>query len=197
MIAALLLAASVNPCSAAQTQMALDECWGRQAATASTRLRATYAAAAAAARPAGLAPALESAETAWLAARDKTCDLETSLYEGGSIEPMMASECVADQTQERTADLAALTRRIRAHARWGTLAPASRSIDAELNRVYGLYLRQVATLPAARRALIASEQTWLVYRDRECALERGDCLTRLEHERTNDLEDTWLGEVFW
>lgn len=63
--------------------------------------------------------------------------------------------------------------------------------------MYRLYLQQLATLPAAKRDLVAAERVWITYRDRECALEGGACLTQLERARTGDLENTWLGETFW
>ncbi len=198
MIHAILLAAAVAPCSSSATQMELDACWGQRATAAAATLRSTSARARATAPQYHVrATSIASAQTAWATARDRTCGLEAALYAGGSIEPMMTSKCLDALTRERTARLNALLARLHGHGRAAPLAPVSRSVDAELNRVYRLYLKQVATQPAARRTLIASEQAWIVYRDRACAIEGGSCLTDLERERVGDLEDTWLGDAFW
>jgi len=48
---------------------------------------------------------LISAQQAWIKFRDSSCEFETSAYEGGSIAPMIYSNCLADVTEQRTKDL--------------------------------------------------------------------------------------------
>lgn len=45
---------------------------------------------------------LITAEQAWIAYRDATCEFERSRYEGGSIEPLIYNSCLAQLTQEQT-----------------------------------------------------------------------------------------------
>ena len=42
-------------------------------------------------------------QLAWISARDKTCDFEESMNAGGTIAPMMYSECVDRMTRARSA----------------------------------------------------------------------------------------------
>ncbi|HEY9817556.1 MAG TPA: lysozyme inhibitor LprI family protein [Candidatus Obscuribacterales bacterium] len=46
-------------------------------------------------------PALIEAQEAWLAYRDTNCDFEASLFEGGSIQPLMYYSCLERMTDER------------------------------------------------------------------------------------------------
>lgn len=46
--------------------------------------------------------ALKAAQRAWLPYRDKTCDLEALAVEGGSMQPMVQSGCLARMSDERT-----------------------------------------------------------------------------------------------
>jgi uncharacterized protein YecT (DUF1311 family) len=48
---------------------------------------------------------LISTQQAWIKFRDSSCEFETSAYEGGSIAPMIYSNCLADVTEQRTKDL--------------------------------------------------------------------------------------------
>ena len=48
---------------------------------------------------------LISAQQAWIKFRDSSCEFETSAYEGGSIAPMIYSNCLAAVTEQRTNDL--------------------------------------------------------------------------------------------
>ena len=48
---------------------------------------------------------LISAQQAWIKFRDSSCEFETSAYEGGSIAPMIYSNCLADVTEQGTKDL--------------------------------------------------------------------------------------------
>ena len=48
---------------------------------------------------------LISAQQAWIKFRDSSCEFERSAYEGGSIAPMIYSNCLANVTEQRTKDL--------------------------------------------------------------------------------------------
>lgn len=48
---------------------------------------------------------LISAQQAWIKFRDSSCEFERSAYEGGSLAPMIYSNCLADVTEQRTKDL--------------------------------------------------------------------------------------------
>ena len=48
---------------------------------------------------------LITAQQAWIKFRDSSCEFERSAYEGGSIAPMIYSNCLADVTEQRTKDL--------------------------------------------------------------------------------------------
>jgi uncharacterized protein YecT (DUF1311 family) len=53
--------------------------------------------------PASDREALNEAETAWLIYRDLNCEFEASLFEGGSIQPLMYYSCMERMTDERIA----------------------------------------------------------------------------------------------
>jgi uncharacterized protein YecT (DUF1311 family) len=48
---------------------------------------------------------LQEAERAWITYRDKECTFEASGTEGGSVHPMIVSQCRADKARERTKQL--------------------------------------------------------------------------------------------
>jgi uncharacterized protein YecT (DUF1311 family) len=48
---------------------------------------------------------LKNAENAWLKYRDTNCEFVADQYKGGSIRPMIAAICLADVTNNRTAEL--------------------------------------------------------------------------------------------
>lgn len=50
---------------------------------------------------------LTDAELAWIEYRDKTCELEAAPYEGGTIQPLIYSQCLTRMTENRTAELQA------------------------------------------------------------------------------------------
>ena len=195
--AAMLLALAAEPCASAQTQSDLDICWAAQAQAADDALNATYKKVVAGLRGLGVDPkALVPVQLAWISARDKTCDFEMSLYEGGSIAPMIYSECVDRMTRARTQRLDGLLDTLKAEGVVTTAAPVSTSVDAELNRVYGLLMKQELTAKQKNK-LVAAEVAWLTYRDKACKLEGGSCFDALESERTKELEAGWVGEQFW
>jgi uncharacterized protein YecT (DUF1311 family) len=48
---------------------------------------------------------LITAQQAWIKFRDSSCEFERSAYEGGSLAPMIYSNCLANVTEQRTKDL--------------------------------------------------------------------------------------------
>lgn len=50
---------------------------------------------------------LVDAQLAWIAFRDANCQFASSRFEGGSIAPLIYSNCVERMTKQRTAELKA------------------------------------------------------------------------------------------
>jgi uncharacterized protein YecT (DUF1311 family) len=196
-IAAIVLAAAAaTPCGTTQTQRDLDVCWGGRAMQADSQLRTTYATVLSEMRRLRLGTkSLTGTQAAWDTARTTTCDFEESLYEGGSIAPMMNSQCVDRMTRARSDRLRAIFRTLVANRSAPALRPVSVSAAAELKNVYGLLYKRVT--PAQQKSLAASERAWTLYRDAACTLEGGGCLTDLALQRTLELKSGWIGEPFW
>ena len=107
--AALLLSASAlaDECDKATTQLELNTCSAQQYQAADKKLNQTYQAAIkrAAAPQRDL---LNKAQQAWIALRDADCNFIGSGTEGGSVQPMIISQCLTEKTVEREAFLASL-----------------------------------------------------------------------------------------
>lgn len=59
--------------------------------------------------PLPLEEALRQAQREWIEFRDDACAAEALLVQGGSMQPMVGTLCLARLTRERTADLAIFT----------------------------------------------------------------------------------------
>lgn len=107
--AALLLSAPAlaDDYANASTQMEMNTCAAAQFQTADKKLNETYQNALKRAEP-PQRDLLKKAQIAWIALRDADCALVSSGTEGGSIQPMIASQCMTDKTDEREAFLASL-----------------------------------------------------------------------------------------
>lgn len=107
--AALLLSASAlaDECDNATTQLELNTCSAQQYQAADKKLNQTYQSAIkrAAAPQRDL---LKKAQQAWIALRDADCNFIGSGTEGGSVQPMIISQCLTEKTVEREAFLASL-----------------------------------------------------------------------------------------
>lgn len=107
--AALLLSASAlaDECDNATTQLELNTCSAQQYQAADKKLNQTYQSAIkrAAAPQRDL---LKKAQQAWFALRDADCNFIGSGTEGGSVQPMIISQCLTEKTVEREAFLASL-----------------------------------------------------------------------------------------
>ncbi|MDE2482256.1 MAG: DUF1311 domain-containing protein [bacterium] len=173
----------------AQTQMQLDVSSGAEAKASMTRMSAAYRHAREAT---GNDPRLARTQQLWMAMRDTTCAYERALVAGGSLEPMVAAECVAALANQRTADLARIPPRSHSAPR---LQPTDPAVDKRLNHVYGAI---ASNLDASERPLLLdSELAWIRYRDAMCALIGGACSTTMERDRTKNLTDSWLGDPVW
>ena len=93
-----------NDC-AGQTQVELNACAAANLRNADSELNRVYRELLAKSSAAGKR-ALRDAQRAWIAYRDKHCAFETLGTAGGSIRPMLASQCLADLTLARTLRLA-------------------------------------------------------------------------------------------
>jgi len=107
--AALLLSASAlaDECANASTQTEMNTCAAQQYQAADKTLNQTYQTAIkrAAAPQRDL---LKKAQQAWIALRDADCALIGSGTEGGSVQPMIVNQCLAEKTNEREAWLASM-----------------------------------------------------------------------------------------
>lgn len=115
LLAALLLALPAaaraqTRCTDAQTQAQLNECAARDLRAAEGRMTQAYNA-----LRTGLTPAhrakLAGAQRAWTAFRAAHCNFEGLEVEGGSMQPMVVSFCMAEATETRTRQLRGLKTR--------------------------------------------------------------------------------------
>lgn len=107
--AALLMSASAlaDECSTASTQAEMNSCSAQQYQAADKMLNQTYQAAFKRA-PAPQQALLKKAQQAWITLRDADCAFIGSGTEGGSVQPMIVNQCLAEKTREREAFLASL-----------------------------------------------------------------------------------------
>lgn len=100
--------AVAGDCSEAVTQADMSECADQSYRAADKALNAEYGKAMAALdETAGTA--LRDAQRAWIAFRDLACKAEAAQYAGGSIAPMVFSDCLTRLTERRTEDLRLLS----------------------------------------------------------------------------------------
>jgi uncharacterized protein YecT (DUF1311 family) len=171
-------------------------CWSKQDNAADLALQSASTKVTAALHNEGIDRApYAAAQAAWATARDKTCAFEYQLYLPGTIAPQLGVECDVRMTRARTKRLTALLAAVQTKAARQAQLPVDAAADAELNRVYKLYVARLTS--AQRSSLAAAELAWINYRDKACALEGGRCLTELERERIAELQASWVGEAFW
>ena len=96
-------AAQSNPCDEARTQLEMNECADREYRKADAELNRVYQQLVRASG--GRDAKLKAAQLAWLKFRDAQCDYEAAFNEGGSMQPMTYSFCLADVTTARTKQL--------------------------------------------------------------------------------------------
>ncbi|HST52974.1 MAG TPA: lysozyme inhibitor LprI family protein [Pyrinomonadaceae bacterium] len=94
--------AAKSPCYDARTQLEMNECADKQFQAADAELNRVYKQLVSKAEN---DPKLKTAEVSWLKYRDDNCAYEASMYEGGSMQPMVYSFCLERMTKARTAEL--------------------------------------------------------------------------------------------
>lgn len=108
-VAALLAsgAAWADDCSNANTQTEMNQCAAAQYQAADKKLNETWQQALK--RASGQQQELlKKAQQAWISLRDADCAFLASGAEGGSMQPMLISQCMTDKSVEREAFLASL-----------------------------------------------------------------------------------------
>lgn len=108
-VAALLAsgAALAEDCSNANNQTEMNQCAAAQYQAADKKLNETWEQALK--RTSGKQQELlKKAQQAWISLRDADCAFLASGAEGGSMQPMLISQCMADKSVEREAFLASL-----------------------------------------------------------------------------------------
>ena len=109
------LAAQGLDCADASAQSVLDACAAQAFEAADAELNDAYEGAMFAAGAVdpdgarGLQDALREAQRLWLPFRDAACAAEAAIYEGGSLQPMVRSDCLARVTSARAQDLFVFT----------------------------------------------------------------------------------------
>ncbi len=108
-LSGLLISSAVlaDDCEKAQTQLELNQCYDALYKKDDLALNQTYK------KVLSIASAeqkdlLKQAQLAWIKVRDADCKFVSSGTEGGSVSPMIYSQCLADRTKERTAFLESL-----------------------------------------------------------------------------------------
>ena len=86
-------------------QTVLNECADAGFRAADAKLNAAYRAVTRRLTEDSARPSLVEAQRAWIRFRDAECAFDTNVYEGGSIRPMLFSQCLTRVTDQRTADL--------------------------------------------------------------------------------------------
>lgn len=101
-------AALADDCDQATTQLELNQCSAGEYQKADKTLNETYKKVMARAS-ASQRDMLKEAQNAWLKVRDADCAFISSGVEGGSVQPMVHNQCLADKTNDRNAYLESLT----------------------------------------------------------------------------------------
>ena len=100
-------AAWADDCSNANTQTEMNLCAAAQYQAADKKLNETWQQALKRASGQQL-ELLKKAQQAWISLRDADCAFLASGAEGGSMQPMLTSQCMTDKSVEREAFLASL-----------------------------------------------------------------------------------------
>ena len=88
-------------CEDKQTTMEMVNCMDGEVKKADAELNRVYQAALKKHRPENVEK-LRKAQRAWIVFRDAQCAAEGSIYEGGTIQPIVEAHCRLKLTQERT-----------------------------------------------------------------------------------------------
>lgn len=97
-----------DECSELSQQQPLNQCYAELYRKTDKELNDIYAKLATEMKSKGLSKDIEklkAVQKAWLSYRDKTCDFEAGLYEGGSMQPMVHAVCLIAETKHRIESL--------------------------------------------------------------------------------------------
>lgn len=93
-----------EPCANAQSQAEMNICWGKEYQAADATLNQVYRQLVAKLDDDEKVQ-LKGVEAAWLKYRDANCDFVADQFKGGTMRPMIDAMCLAEMTQNRTAEL--------------------------------------------------------------------------------------------
>jgi uncharacterized protein YecT (DUF1311 family) len=97
---------SADPCAKAVSQVDMNACYNGEYKKADARLNSIYRKALASLQSSKTALVdLKAAEFAWIKYRDAHCQAAGKQYEGGSIRPMIESQCMQLVTQHRIEEI--------------------------------------------------------------------------------------------
>ncbi len=171
-------------CQAASTQAVMNLCAQADYLEADAKLNQVYQTVKGAQADNGK-QSLGNAEVAWIKFRDLDCAFERDRFEGGSMAPMVYSNCLTKRTQIRTAEL----------QRPELPQISYQTADAQLNQAYQKVIDGLAD--DHRTALTQAQIAWIEYRDRNCAfevlyspivIEETQCLARMSAVRLAQLQ---------
>jgi uncharacterized protein YecT (DUF1311 family) len=177
-------------CNNPHSQAEMNACEGQRWQTSDRQLNQLYQA---------LIPQLSNsrrqqlvtAQRAWITFRDSECSFYSSFAEGGSMQPMLYSGCLADLTDIRNSEIDQYRR--------GQIPPAQgqsyQAVDNRLNVVYQQVMRELSG--NSKEQLRTAQLDWINYRDALCEFERSGggnagfniCQIRLTEVRTEQLEE--------
>lgn len=92
-------------CRNPQTQSEMNFCAAQSAQAADRRLNQVYQQIRANYKNSATADQLVDAQLAWIKFRDTSCTAERDRFRGGSMAPMIYSNCIARLTNQRVKDL--------------------------------------------------------------------------------------------
>ncbi len=97
--------AQARGCPPDATQLELNDCAAAAFQEADDELNAVWRSAKAAMDGYGAGALLLDAQRKWIAFRDAACRAEIEVYAGGSIQPLVWSNCLTRLTRQRSFDL--------------------------------------------------------------------------------------------
>lgn len=96
---------TTDPCKDGQTTFEMKQCAAKKYKQADEELNRVYRQLMAKLEDEGHKTSLKTAQQAWLKYRDTNCDFESYLNRGGTIYPLVVSDCMTVMTASRTNEL--------------------------------------------------------------------------------------------
>jgi uncharacterized protein YecT (DUF1311 family) len=100
-IAAATLPPTITECGSQVTQSGMNICFAELWRDTEAKLNVAYVTLIARVEGTSKARLLRKAEHAWIVYRDKHCAFVASAVEGGSAQPMIKAQCLAELTEQR------------------------------------------------------------------------------------------------